>query len=417
MSNFTGATFAKQRVTPSDDAIIRRAILPDGKLTGCDISYSGSTLTMAPGQLMICGRQIRHPAVQNWAVVDATSGFARLVLTIDLTKAATKEAFEQVDAAIEYASAEDGFAELDQSDINDSGIRYQAELCVVSLGVGGITGIVSQIERSEAGSGVNFSVVGGLTRPANPKENTIWVNTGDKITSWAVGPAQPSQPEEGMVWITSGGVSRVVINLLKKNALYIYPQVVRQYVSGAWVGRDAYCYQNGEWTALWFGQLYTAGEEWTSVTGGWTGRAMKSHSESGASAKAPTITRGSASITAETSGGGVFYAANKIDVTDFSTIAFRGEYKRGGSVPRNCMAGCWRSFGTYYDGGSGSPAASAALSGTSGSELVVNVADLTGEYYVGLGLTDSKAVITEIIMSADAASAKAAAYDILTEGL
>lgn len=37
-SNFTGITFPKQRVAPSDDAIIRRAILPDGILTGCDIS-------------------------------------------------------------------------------------------------------------------------------------------------------------------------------------------------------------------------------------------------------------------------------------------------------------------------------------------------------------------------------------------
>ena len=48
MSNFTGVTFAKQKVSPSDDAVIRRAVLTDGILFGCELSYSGSTLTMQP---------------------------------------------------------------------------------------------------------------------------------------------------------------------------------------------------------------------------------------------------------------------------------------------------------------------------------------------------------------------------------
>lgn len=417
MSNFTGVTFTKQRVTPSDDAIIRRAILPDGKLTGCEISYSGSTLTMAPGYLIACGRQFRHPATQNWAVTDATSGFARLVLTIDLTKEATKETFKQIDTAIEYASARDGFVDLDQSDINASGIRYQIVLCVVSLGTGGITGIVEQLEQSEVG-GVNFKVVGGLTQPANPKENTFWVNTDVSVPMWVVGSTAPAAPTEGMVWISNGSASRVVINVLKKNALYIYPQVARQYVSGAWVNREAYCYQNKAWTKLWFGQLYTPGDEWSAVTGGWTSVGKKSFSSSSASAKAPTITREPSSIKAETTGAGVFYVTNKIDITEFDTLTFRGEFKRGGSSGRNLMAACWKDFGTYYDDGSGAPAASTGLSSTTGTELTVDISKLTGEHIIGLGLTDSKAVVTEVILSAsNSAEAKAAAYDILTGGI
>ena len=143
MSNFTGVTFAEQKVTPSDDAIVRRAMLADGILSGCGLSYSGSTLTMAAGHLMACGRQIRHPSSQNWAVVDATSGYARLLLTIDLSRTATKEVFEQVVDTIEYATSPDGFPELEQADINVAGTRYQIEVCVVSLGTGGISGIVS----------------------------------------------------------------------------------------------------------------------------------------------------------------------------------------------------------------------------------------------------------------------------------
>ena len=153
MSNFTGVTFAKQKVSPSDDATIRRAVLTDGILFGCELSYSGSTLTMAAGQLLMCGRQVGNPATQNWAVVDATSGYARLILTIDLTKTATKDTFDQVQASIEYASSIDGFVDLEQADVNVSGTIYQIVACVVSLGSGGITGIVSSVEACQVRAG------------------------------------------------------------------------------------------------------------------------------------------------------------------------------------------------------------------------------------------------------------------------
>ena len=194
MSNFTGVTFAQQKVLPSDDAIIRRNILSDGILYGCEFSYSGSTLTMGAGQLLICGRQIRHPSAQNWAVTDATSGFARLVLTVDLTKTASKDVFEQVLDSIQYASSKDGFPSLNQSDVNTIGSVYQIAACTVSLGAGGITGIVDQVGPCEVagGGGLNFKVVGGLTQPTDPAENTIWVNTGVTIASWHFGVREPN---------------------------------------------------------------------------------------------------------------------------------------------------------------------------------------------------------------------------------
>lgn len=148
-TNFTGVTFPKQKVTPIDDALIRRRILPDGILQGCELSYSGSTLTMAAGQLMACGRQFRHPVAQNWPVVDATTGFARLLLTVDLTRTSSAGTFDQIVDTIEYASAEDGFPELIQEDINYDGSKYQIAICTLSLGAGGITGVTSQIGVSK----------------------------------------------------------------------------------------------------------------------------------------------------------------------------------------------------------------------------------------------------------------------------
>ncbi|MBQ3214857.1 MAG: hypothetical protein IJB11_01925, partial [Oscillospiraceae bacterium] len=142
---FTGITFPQQKVTPSDDAAIRRAALADSILSGCALSYAGSTLTMGAGLLLGCGRQFRHTAVQNWAVTGANSGYARLVLTIDTTRASTKDSFDQIVDTIEYASSLDGFLQLQQDDINEGGTIYQMAVCVVSLGAGGITGIVHKL--------------------------------------------------------------------------------------------------------------------------------------------------------------------------------------------------------------------------------------------------------------------------------
>lgn len=272
MSNFTGVTFAQQKVLPSDDAIIRRNILSDGVLYGCQLSYSGSTLTMGAGQLLICGRQIRHPSAQNWAVADATSGFARLVLTVDLTRTSSKEVFEQVVDSIEYATSQDGFPELNQSDVNTTGSVYQVAACVVSLGTGGITGIVSQLGPCEVsgGGGLNFKLVGGLTQPAGLAENTIWVITDIEITGYDFNATQPADPMEGMVWITVGRSSHVEFNALKTNGIQVYPNSAKQYVGGAWVDVEARSYQGGEWRELIpEGALYWKGDNLTEITGGW----------------------------------------------------------------------------------------------------------------------------------------------------
>lgn len=146
---FSGITFPWQKVTPSDDASVRRSVLADGILSGCEISYIGSTLTMGAGLLIGCGRQFRHTAVQNFPVTGASSGYARLVITIDTTKASTKDTFDQIGTAIEYATALDGFTQLRQDDINEAGTVYQMQVCVVSLGAGGISGIVLQPENTD----------------------------------------------------------------------------------------------------------------------------------------------------------------------------------------------------------------------------------------------------------------------------
>lgn len=146
MSNyFSGVTFPEQPVTPSDDAIVRRVLIPDGILTGCEFAYSGSTLTMGVGALMVCGRLVRHIAAQSWTVSDATAKYARLVFTVDLSRESTENVFDQVVDSIEYAASLSGFAPLERADINGSGIRYQVEVCVMPLSGGTISGFVHSL--------------------------------------------------------------------------------------------------------------------------------------------------------------------------------------------------------------------------------------------------------------------------------
>ena len=145
--SFVGVTFAEQKVSPSDDAILMKAILDDGIIYGCGLNYAGFALTMDAGYLLISGRLIHNTAAQTWAIAGATSGYARLVLTIDLSLPSTADDFQQVEASVEYSTTSDGFASLEQSEINVSGVKYQVEICAVSLSSGGITGIVRQISE------------------------------------------------------------------------------------------------------------------------------------------------------------------------------------------------------------------------------------------------------------------------------
>ena len=108
------------------------------------------------------------------------------------------------------------------------------------------------------GGGLNFQVVGGTTAPSNPKENTIWINTTEKITSWIFSATEPQNPIPGMVWIRTGVSSPAEFNALKKNGIQVYPISAKQYVSGAWVNVTVKIYQDAVMNAktiLWNGPM------------------------------------------------------------------------------------------------------------------------------------------------------------------
>lgn len=150
--SLTGITFSNQKITPSDDGRLYGSLLSDGILTGCGITFAAATLSIAAGSLLIGTRELRTSG-ETLSITGATSGYARIIVDIDLTRAATKASFEQAQLQVEYAASPDAFPALEQQDINTAGTHYQASFCVVSLGEAGITGVVSSLGAAQVPSG------------------------------------------------------------------------------------------------------------------------------------------------------------------------------------------------------------------------------------------------------------------------
>lgn len=150
--SLTGVTFANQKITPSDDGRLYGSILSDGILTGCAVTFAAATLSIGAGSMLIGTRELRTSG-ETLSITGATSGYARVIVDIDLTRAATKTSFEQAQLQIEYAASQDAFPALVQQDINAAGTHYQAVFCVVSLGSAGITAVVSKLGLSRIASG------------------------------------------------------------------------------------------------------------------------------------------------------------------------------------------------------------------------------------------------------------------------
>ena len=123
----------------------------------------------------------------------------------------------------------------------------------------------------------NFEIAGN-PQPAQPGENTIWVDTDEKISGWIFSAVQP-EGQEGLLWIRTDVFSSAPFNALKKNTLIVYPLSARLYTGGAWKNVAAKNWRSGTWVS-WIPEnaLYYHGDECTPVSGGWQARGWKNES-------------------------------------------------------------------------------------------------------------------------------------------
>ena len=78
-------TFENQAITAAGLAAAFRALLADGPLHGCAVGFDGTTVSIAPGRIIIGGYVFRLSAA---AVVDVptTESTASVVVRLDLSK-------------------------------------------------------------------------------------------------------------------------------------------------------------------------------------------------------------------------------------------------------------------------------------------------------------------------------------------
>lgn len=161
----TPVTFEGQHIAPSDDGAAWAASVTDGISSGCALSRSGTTLSLAAGKIIAAGRTARVSSAQSFTV--SGSGYSRLVLTIDLTQAAA----QQVALDVQNSGTLAGFPALVQNDVNNGGSKYQFVICITQ---GGASGILWQCGRAHSrGFGTQ------VTLPAagwSSNRQTVFVN-------------------------------------------------------------------------------------------------------------------------------------------------------------------------------------------------------------------------------------------------
>lgn len=141
--------------------------------------------------------------------------------------------------------------------------------------------------------------------------------------------------------------------------------------------------------------LYSAGDEHTGFTNGWIGEAKWSQDGSGATKRA-NIARESGQIVLDNSGNyaGVIRPALGVDMTPYKTLVFEGEFTRGGSVPRNLTAAVWSTIGTFYATENQMLKSYQMANTGTVNRIELDVSDIDGLGYPGIGLTTSSAKIT-----------------------
>ncbi len=175
------------------------------------------------------------------------------------------------------------------------------------------------------GGGLNLKVVGGTTQPANPRENTIWVNTTTAITGYVLSPTQPETGTEGLVWIKTADTG-VEINVGKKNAVLLHLADGKLYTGGAWTPMEGRVYVNSAWTQFAWDiiVLYKDGVEETELSGGLS---TFVGSSSAASIKKNATNIVITATHRENNNTSAFvYPKNKIDFTNLSTVTVNSDW-------------------------------------------------------------------------------------------
>ena len=232
------------------------------------------------------------------------------------------------------------------------------------------------------GSGLplDLEVIGGTTQPAQPAENTVWLNTSIEIGEVYLQENQPSDPAAGDVWIDTSAEG-TTLEVMQSPYLEIEIGTVKQYNGTAWSAPDVQVYKAGEWHASVL-YLYSAGawseygifEAGSLVT-------VAETSYSGLECVKVQLT--------DSGANGYARIASPIDVTKYNTLSVEAKTTSTstGSDTTNQYAKVVGLNSTNTPAGSGYPTTTLAayVKVTQGAEKTVyttDISSLSGDYYL-----------------------------------
>ena len=252
------------------------------------------------------------------------------------------------------------------------------------------SGFVTAIENIKGGADLNFEVVGGTTKPSNPKPNTIWVNTSTAIAGWAFSTDEPTTPVSGMVWIKTEQSSNTELNALKDNAISLRLLSARQYANG-WGEKPTLIYQSGYWNEP---GLYI-------VKNGILQDIPMTVDRSG---NAITQMNGYVSFHAKTNDVGVYTITDLVDLTEYDVLEIEitgGEsFFRQGSTPIICIGANRPTSPNNSSSSTTNISAYVHTTHNTSQESVVmhsgvyslSVSRFKGNYYIGLVVNGTKSL-------------------------
>lgn len=233
---------------------------------------------------------------------------------------------------------------------------------------------------SAGSSGLDLEVVGGTTQPAQPAENTVWLNTSVEIGEVYLQGNQPANPTAGDVWINTS-TKGTTLEVMQSPYLEIEIGTVKQYNDAAWSEPDVQVYKAGEWhTSVLY--LYSAGA-WSEYGIFEAGKlvTVTETSYSGLECVKVQLT--------DSGTNGYARIASPIDVTKYNTLSVKAKTTSTstGSDTTNQYAKVVGLNSTNTPTGSGYPTTTLAayVKVTQGAETTVyttDISSLSGNYYL-----------------------------------
>lgn len=236
--------------------------------------------------------------------------------------------------------------------------------------------------------------------PSTAKEGSIAVITEAVIVDVYVQRTAPASAPVGSLFFSSAGSDAELLSIGTFN-FYSTGAFIR--TDTAWVAVDTFIFRDGAWALAPSGKLTEAGIDYAQYTGGFVARKISSKSSASATIVIPKVTWDDENVVIDTTKGtgangvGMWCTDKAIDLTPYKTIVFEGTFiSNYPSYADNFCVGAWSKIPTYYT--NDRLAFSLVTVASTTNPVLIDVSDINGSAYVGIGMAYSKATITRCYM-------------------